>query len=241
MAAPMPAQWLTILAGAWLAWALLIRLLEQNPRGDALTGLFFYSNRLYCKYFHRLAAAGAQHLPTSPHPGALIVVCNHTAGVDPLLVQAVTPFEVRWMMGADMMTPRLGAFWRWARIIAVNRLGRDLGGTREALRHLADGGVLGVFPEGGLERPAGRLRRFHSGVGFLVARTGAPVLPIWISGTPRVHHAWDSLWQRGHAKLTIGPVMRFAENTPPDAIVAELQSWFEHTSGWATGPVEHAA
>ncbi|MDX2131748.1 MAG: lysophospholipid acyltransferase family protein [Planctomycetota bacterium] len=226
----MSVLWWIILAAAWLGWAVLSRRLEDNPRGDVVTGFFYFANRLYARLVHRVRVRG--EIPGGRHTGPLIVVCNHTAGVDPLLVQGVTPFEVRWMMGSDMMTPRLGFFWQWARIIAVNRRGRDLGGTREALRHLADGGVLGVFPEGGLERPPGRLRAFQPGIGFLVARTRAPVLPIWISGTPQADKAWESLWRTSRSTLTVGPVMDFAGATPGE-IVAALEGWFRETSGWA--------
>ncbi|CAG0996076.1 hypothetical protein PHYC_02570 [Phycisphaerales bacterium] len=217
----------------WLAWAGACRLLENNPRGDGFSGAVWYLNILYCRIFHRLRVTGAENIPRDAHPGTLVVVCNHTAGIDPLLVAAAVPFFVRWMMGLDMMLDRFRGFWEWAEIVAVNRRGRDMAGTREAVRHLERGGVLGVFPEGGLERPANRFRRFHEGVGFMIARTHAPVLPVWIRGTPQVDPAWASLWRPGRAELTFGPVMDFAErNLAPAEITREIQAWFERVSGW---------
>lgn len=228
----MSASWI-IPAALWLAWAGICRWLENNPRGDGFSGLAWHLNHLYCRVFHRLRVSGRENIPLSRRPGALVVVCNHTAGIDPLLVAAAVPFYVRWMMGLDMMLERFRGFWEWVEIIAVNRRGRDMAGTREAVRHLERGGVLGVFPEGGLERPAGRLRRFHEGVGFIIARTEAPVLPVWIHGTPQVDPAWASLWRRGHAQLTFGPVMHFAGRTlAPAEITREIQEWFERVSGW---------
>lgn len=216
---------------AWLSWAVLANIVLHNPRGDVATGLIYHAVRLYARLFHRVRVLGAGTIPARG-VGPLIVVCNHTAGVDPLLVSTAVPFEVRWMMGLDMMHPRLALLWEHLRIIGVNRKGRDLAGTREALRHLASGGVVGVFPEGGLERPAHRFRPFHPGVGFLIARSGAPVLPVWIDGTPQVDPAWASLWHRGHAQLTFGPIMRFDRGDSPDAVTGGIRDWFSTVSGW---------
>jgi len=221
---------IAILLG-WVVWAFVARWLLDNPREDPITGVLYRLTQGYCAGVHRLEVSGIEHVPTVRHPGPLVVVCNHTAGVDPLLILSAVRFEVRWMMGLDMMVPGLDAFWRWAGIIAVNRKGRDLAGTREALRHLERGGVLGVFPEGGLERPPHRLRKFHTGVGFIIAQTGAPVLPAWIDGTPVVEPAWASLWHRGHARVRFGPIMRF-DDAKPAEITARIREWFEATSGW---------
>src|SRR5690606_15597843 len=110
--------------------------------------------------------------------GPLIVVANHTAGVDPILTSAACPFQIRWIMAQDMRLPWLNWFWRWQRVIFVSRTGRDRGSVREALAHLKDGGVIGIFPEGGLERPPRQILPFRRGVGLLIAKAGVPVLPV---------------------------------------------------------------
>ncbi len=218
---------------AWSVWAIASRALLRNPRADVEAGVIWNAARVYSFVFQRLRARGREHVPVSRLPGALIVVCNHTAGIDPILVSAAVPFEVRWMMGLDMMAPSLKAVWDWTGVIAVNRKGRDLAGTREALRLLEEGAVVGVFPEGGLERPAKRLRVFHPGVGFLIARSGAPVLPVWIDGTPQIDPVWASLRKRGRATVTFGPVRKFAEGQDAKEITRELRAWFAGVSGWS--------
>jgi 1-acyl-sn-glycerol-3-phosphate acyltransferase len=215
----------------WLAWALLCEALRHNPRGDAITGLVYHTLRIYVFAFHRLRVSGMENIPLDTRPGPLVVVCNHTAGIDPLLVSAAVPFEIRWMMGRDMMRPDLRALWNWLRIIPVNRKGRDVAGVREALRHLAEGGVIGVFPEGGLERPPYHLRPFRHGVGLLIARSRARVLPVWITGTPQVDPAWRSLRRPSRSRITIGPMMDLSGRTP-DEITATIEDWFRRVSGW---------
>lgn len=221
---------------ALLSWALLCRWLLDNPRGDVPLGLAFHTVRFYSFWFHRLRIRGVENVPNRKC-GPLIVVCNHTAGVDPALVQAACPFEVRWMMAKDMMLPRYQWLWDWVRVIGVDRTTkRDTASAREAIRHLEALGVVGVFPEGGIESPPRTLRPFMAGVGLLVAKTDSPVMPVFIEGTPNTPRAWGSLWIRSHARLTIGPPMYFAQGAKADAIAAEIQHWFERTSGWPVAP-----
>lgn len=221
---------------AWIAWAAVSAWVLDNPRGDPVTGLLWRLLRVYARTVHRMRVEGAEHVPPREAPGPLVVVCNHTAGVDPLLVLAAVDFDIRWMMGLDMMLPRFRKFWEWAGIIGVSRGGREGTGAREALRHLARGGVLGVFPEGRIERPAGTLLPFHPGVGYLISRTGARVLPVLIRGTPDHRLAWGSLWMTSHAVVRFGSVRQFERGARPEEIVEALRGWFKAESGWRDSP-----
>jgi 1-acyl-sn-glycerol-3-phosphate acyltransferase len=247
-----------IFIAAVLALAIFARWVLDTPREDPLIGLAYRTIQLYARLFHRLHVEGREHIPTARYPGSLIVVCNHTAGVDPLLVQAACPFEIRWMMGTDMMVERYEWFWRWAGIISVDRTGRDSSGTKEAIRHVRSGGVLGVFPEGAIERPPRHILPFHPGVGLIIARTGASVLPVIVEGTPppAAGGAWTSLYRRGHAKVTFGPVMEVGSMQPepergpgppaaadegalrlgPEETAQRLQDWYLKATGWPTAP-----
>lgn len=120
---------------------------------------------VYVRRVHRLRVLGAEHIPDGRHAGPLLIVANHTAGVDPLLVQSACPFFVRWMMADDMQINGLNWFWRWVQVIGVDRNGREIAAAREAIRHLQDRGVIGIFPEGTLERPARHILPFLPGSG----------------------------------------------------------------------------
>lgn len=225
-----------ILLVAWPVWAFVAQWVLDNPREDPVTGMFWRLLRGYVRWRHGLTVEGAENIPGGRRAGPLIVVSNHTAGIDPLLIQASCPFEVRWMMGTDMMLPRYQTFWEWTGVIGVNRASREMAGTREAIRHVQSGGVLGVFPEGRIERPVRTLLPFQSGVGLLVARTGAPVLPVWVRDTPDHPRAWGSLWMTSRSRLRVGPLKHFAKGTSPEQITAFLREWFQHESGWQDSP-----
>ena len=235
-------DWPTVIliAGAWLLWALVAHALMNNPRRDAVYGLGLVVVRAYARLMHRLEIRGTQNIPSIGNSASLVVMVNHTAGVDPVLVQAACPFEVRWMMAKDMMLPALNGWWKWLEVIPVERAadgvaGSDPTAAREALRHLQAGGIVGVFPEGGIERPPRTLRPFMPGVGLLVKRARARVLPIIIEGTPLGESAWDSLLKRSHSRLTILPVVEPpAGKRGAEDLTRDLFDLYARSTGWPT-------
>jgi 1-acyl-sn-glycerol-3-phosphate acyltransferase len=207
---------------------------RDGDLGAALTVRIF---QVYARTLHALRTCGNEFVPPrtpDPTPGQppLIVVCNHTAGVDPVLVQAALPFEIRWIMAEDMRAPQLEWFWRFGRVIFVDRDKREARSLRDALRHLKDGGVLGVFPEGNLERPPRHLLLFQNGIGFLVRRSGAAVLPAIVDGTPQCDPAWASLMKPSRSTIRFLPPVSYPDEASPDDIVADLRRRFADATGW---------
>jgi 1-acyl-sn-glycerol-3-phosphate acyltransferase len=241
----------------WLGWACLCDWVLGSPRAEQsgpkprrpipgqdwadvlIAGSILVLFRVYFRCFHRVRYEGLEHLRRaeghvldSSRP--VIVIANHTAGIDPLLVQNMTRrFEPRWMMARDMRVPALEPLWRWSRIIDVERRDSDSVSAREALRHLAQGGVLGLFPEGGIERPPRRLLPFQPGIGLLIKRSGAVVLPVIIEGTPAVDPAFASLWHPSRPRVRYMPLQDYA-GTPlkPAEIAADLQRRYLEWTGW---------
>jgi 1-acyl-sn-glycerol-3-phosphate acyltransferase len=216
---------LILLAGIWLVWAGIAHWLLANPRGDTISGLTYRFIQIYSRVVHRLRVINPHNIPRERSCGPLIVVCNHTAGIDPMLIQAACPFYVRWMMAEDMKWRGLADVWSYFDLIFVDRTKPDTRALREAVRALKRGEVVGVFPEGRIERPAGQLLPFQPGVGMMVAMSGAPVLPILIRGTPQVDSAWGSLWRRSHSEIVVGEQLRFADAKAAE-VTAAIEAWF---------------
>lgn len=227
--------WYVFIPIGWLAFALWSRWVLDNPRGEVDAGIMWRTVRMYARHMQHLRVTGREHCPRSMHPGALVVVLNHTSGVDPVLAIAACPFEIRWIMASDMRYPLAEGFWQFGRVIFVDRKKRDASGTREAIHHVSEGGVLGIFPEGGIEEPPEKLMPFHPGVGLIVRKTGAPVLPIVLSGLKHTSTVGASFWKRGHAVLEFKPIMRFDESQSAADIAAELQRKYVEWTGWEVG------
>src|SRR4051794_35368912 len=106
-------------------------------------------NRLYARVYHRVDVLSPQRLPAR---GPAILVCNHTSGIDPELIQSCCPRVITWMMAREYYEiPMLRHVLDLIGVIPVSRGARDSAATRAAMRALSDGKILGLFPEGKIE------------------------------------------------------------------------------------------
>lgn len=234
-----------VLGLAWGLWAAACRVFERNPRGagDGLAGLAWGLAQLLSRTVHAMRVEGLEHVPRrrpgEPGPGPLVIIANHSAGIDPVLIQAASGFDVRWMMMRAMMTPLLAALWDWAGVIPVEQNGRDTKALREALRHLESGGVVGVFPEGEIARPARTVMPFQPGAGLLIAKSGARVLIAVVDGTPMERSAFASLLTPSRARVRfLAPVSYKGTKLTPAEIVEDLRVRIAGALGWGTSPRE---
>lgn len=225
------------LAAAWFGVALLghlvvAPLLRRGPDRDAISGLVWHADRLFVRLRHRVTFEGFEALRDDVDAGPLVVVSNHTGSVDPFVVQAGCRFKIRWMMARELMFPALDTFWKLQGIIAVTRDGSDRASAREAIRHVRGGGVVGIFPEGGIVTPPRRVWPFYPGVGLIVARTKAPVLLVWVSGTPDTNELLPSLIGPSRARVRYVDLIRFDASAHAAEISATLRERLAAASGW---------
>ena len=160
-------MWLAITIPLWVVSAHLRRV---GPENNALTATLCWFNWLYCKWIHHASYEGLELIPKTNNPGGLIVVSNHRSPIDPMLLQAICPFKIRWMMAKDSMTPNLDWMWKLQKQIPVDRDGKDSSSLRISIRHVQAGGVLGIFPEGAISKPGGAVKPFFNGIGLGICR-----------------------------------------------------------------------
>jgi len=146
-------------------------------------------------------AFGLSHLPAE---GGIIVAANHGSFWDPPVLGIVIPRPLRYMTRASFFSvPLFGALIRSLGAFPVRKGIADLSGLRAAEAALARGEVLLVFPEGGRMKD-GRLHPALPGLGLLVARTRAPVVPVYVSGTNRIRRC---MVRREKVRVTVGKVL----------------------------------
>lgn len=156
-------------------------------------------NRLFCHYFHRLSA---DCLPL-PESGPALVVANHVSGLDPLLLIAASRRPLRFIIAAEQYH-RFGFHWlfRAAGCIPVDRRGRPERAFREALKALAAGEVVALFPHGTIHLDSEPPRPLKRGVARLAQLAACPVYPVRLVGIKGEGQVVLAAFRRGAPRLT---------------------------------------
>ena len=149
----------------------------------------------------RVEVQGLEHVPPT---GPVILAANHPDNWDGYLLLHLVPRTVHVAARPDAFgTGGLCAFWRRLGVFPA-----DAWGMHYALTLLADGGIVAVFPQAMISR---ELCRASGAVGLLALRSGAPVVPIAISGTEAVHVTHPFL-KRAQVSVRFGPPVTFARS-----------------------------
>ncbi len=178
-------------------------------------------NRIY-----KIRFQGIDNLPCE---GGALLICNHTAYADALLLQAATSRPVRFIMSRDVFKT-----WKWVKPVfqltdcipihtsdGPRALAKSL---HEARRALEEGAIVAIFPEGKLTRN-GNLMPFSKGFEKIARNTGCPIIPAYIGDI------WGSIFSfyRGKPGLKRPlrfpyPVsVRFGEALPADTTADEAR------------------
>jgi 1-acyl-sn-glycerol-3-phosphate acyltransferase len=135
--------------------------------------------RLALPLLCRISVEGRQSFPAS---GPLIVVGNHVAALEAVLMVVYTPWQVEMLGSVDVPHERLtDLVSRFYGYVPIRRGSIDRPALRQTLGVLEQGGIVGIFPEGGIWDAGGM--RAQTGVAWLSYRSAAPVLPVGFAGT----------------------------------------------------------
>ncbi len=175
-------------------WA---RVVQPPGRGDDFVFWAFRTGFGMClRAGFRMRREGPQ-----PPAGPCVFAANHSSFLDPLLLGAMVPRRLVYLMTEVVWRSRgLGWFYRWNRAIPLSARG----GNREALRAarevLRQGRSLGIFPEGGLSRD-GLPMLGSPGAVSIVLQEHVPIVPVGIVGA---HDAFPpgATWPRP-ARVTV--------------------------------------
>ena len=151
-------------------------------------------------------------LENIPQGGPLLVAFNHLAHLDAALVLPFLPQPVEGIALQNLYhVPVTGQLLRLYGAIPVHRDQFDRNVIRRALQVLAEGRILALAPEARMSL-TGALERARQGVAYLALRSGAPILPVAITGTETVPSDLKRL-RRPRLTVTFGEVIV----TPPRA------------------------
>jgi 1-acyl-sn-glycerol-3-phosphate acyltransferase len=134
----------------------------------------------------RFEVEGLHRIPTNR---ACIFMANHVSNLDPPALISLIPGRTSAFMKRSLMElPVLGTGFRQGDFIAVDRNGSPVDAERSvnaAKAVLARGVHMTTFVEGTRSRD-GRLLPFKKGPFYLAMNSGAPCIPVSISGTESI-------------------------------------------------------
>lgn len=198
------------MAGA-LAIALVVWMIRSwlRTRFTLFQAFLSFINLLLARILWRATISGP--LPVAEHEGA-VIVCNHTSGVDPNIIQLCTDRVVHWMVAREYYEmPLLSRAFRAVDTIPVNRAGVDTAATKMAIRLAQQGGLVGLFPEGRVNTSEALLLPGRPGAALIALRARVRVIPCFVQGVPYNGTALGSVFMAGRANVTVGEPIDLSE------------------------------
>jgi 1-acyl-sn-glycerol-3-phosphate acyltransferase len=118
-----------------------------------------------------------------PLSGPVILTPNHASFLDPPLVGAGIRRQISYLARDTIFNvPVLATILRSWEVVPVDRDGGTGRGMKRILSRLEEGGAIILFPEGTRSRHGG-LNRGNAGIGLVVVKSAAPVVPVRVFGT----------------------------------------------------------
>lgn len=177
-------------------------------RGRGLSGRLHYDHSLYeptrrrlrwmidnigWRFMARIDRSRMTGLENLPAAGPALLMINHIAFIDPIVVLGNLPRNVVPLSKAEAYRyPVWGIFVKLWNVIPVHREELDRRALDMALRVLAAGEVVMIAPEA-TRHPA--LAEAREGVAYLGIKSGAPVVPVAIGNTqgyPTLLGPWNA-------------------------------------------------
>ncbi|HEY6879613.1 MAG TPA: MFS transporter [Polyangiales bacterium] len=150
------------------------------------------------RVMYRLNVRGHENIPET---GGVVLVCNHVAFNDFLIVAGSVRRPVRFVMDHNMFKlPLISSLCRAAKVIPIAPAHEDAALLESAFAKIRDelraGEVVCIYPEGKITK-TGEMNPFKAGVERILRETPVPVVPMALSGL------WGSFFSRKN-----GPAMQ---------------------------------
>lgn len=179
---------------------------------------------LLIKVTYRLRITGKHHIPES---GPAVLVANHVSFADAVILMGSSPRPIRFIMDHRIFkTPILGFIFRHSGAIPIAPAKENAQlmeqAFEQACQALANGELVGIFPEGAISRN-GEMQPFRPGISRILQANPVPVVPmalagLWGSFFSRIDgSAMKKPFRRGafsRIDLHIGPAIAAADATP---------------------------
>ena len=158
-----------------------------------------------------------------PATGAFLLVCNHRSVGDPPVLQVACKRHIRFMAKSALFRmPLVGWFLKSIGAIPVDQNSADLKAIRKAVELLQQGEVVGIFPEGKVNRTDEALLPLLRGAALVAHKAHVPIIVCAVRGADRVWPNPASLLPKKRHRLVVdfGPTLWFPSSSSGDVTEA---------------------
>jgi 1-acyl-sn-glycerol-3-phosphate acyltransferase len=154
---------------------------------------------------HTMYRVSHKNTHNLPEKSGALLVCNHVSYMDALLLSAVCPRLIRFVMEEEYANlPPLKRFLKRAGVIPISASNRRsiVKAFNDVEQALAEGHIVCIFPEGRLTSD-GEVGEFMRGMDIILKRSPVPVIPVALKGL------WGSYFSRYKGSACKGIPTRF--------------------------------
>src|SRR5215211_1295043 len=191
---------------------------HERTRRRGVNSLVYWPARLLIHpavlIYFRVRRLGREHVPD----GGVILASNHRSFLDPFVIGICIRRPIYFVAKRELFrNPLVGWFLNCMGAFPVRRGQSDEESVKTARQLLADGHAVVVFPEG-TRIVNGSLGRPKRGVGRLALQSGAPVVPVAVTGSEHARDGWRIKPVRVHVRC--GAPLTFPQVANPSPFLA---------------------
>jgi 1-acyl-sn-glycerol-3-phosphate acyltransferase len=143
--------------------------------------------------------------------GGAILAMNHQSYLDPPLAGICCKREIYFLARKSLLKwPVLGPIFPKLNVIPVDQERADMSALKAVIRIVREGHCTVVFPEGS-RTPDGTLQPAQPGLGLVIAKTLAPVVPMRIFGAREAFPRGSKFPRLHRITIVVGEPLRFTE------------------------------
>ena len=126
---------------------------------------------------------GRNRIPTN---GRIILAGNHTNYLDCVLLISCTKRTIHFLAKDELLKSPIGFIFKGMGIIPVNRRIHDKMALNSGIDTLNSNGVIGIFPEGTINKTSDVILPFKIGAVKMASVSGSKIIPFTITGKYRL-------------------------------------------------------
>lgn len=170
-------------------------------------------SKALAKTFFNYRVIGAENMIED---GPCIIAANHCSFLDPPLAGVACRRGIHYLARKTLLDwPVFGPIFPQLNVIPVDPKNAERSALLGIIRVVRAGGAVLIFPEG-TRSPDGKLQPGQPGIGMLVTKTGAPVLPVRIYGSYEALPRNSVLPRRASVTVVVGKPLLFEASESSD-------------------------